>query len=390
MNQSEHLVRTHFAPAGRETSDQLEQSAISVRNAPLLQRTIDAMHDAVLILNPLRQVVAANQAVIRMLDCSSEQVLGRRPGELVGCKNAAAGPDGCGTSPECVTCGAVNAILESQRTEDRVTRECRIALEEPVGGAMDLNVSATAVAIDGQRFTICILKDISDEKRLAVLTRTFFHDVINTAGGIRGFVELLRETVATDSTEQSELADLQELAEQLVDEIEAQRDLTYAESGDLQPDLTPVSVPRLLDQLQALYSRHPVAHGRHLTLGDVWPGSVQTDRRLLGRVLGNMIKNALEATAPGGTVRVSCHEPSAGEVQFAVHNDGVMPDEVQMQIFQRSFSTKGEVGRGIGTHSMKLFGERYLGGKVAFISRLPEGTTFTLALPESGPAEHRT
>jgi hypothetical protein len=27
---------------------------------------------------------------------------------------------------------------------------------------------------------------------------------------------------------------------------------------------------------------------------------------------------------------------------------------------------------------MKLLGERYLGGKVEFVSRAPEGTTFTL------------
>ena len=60
-----------------------------------------------------------------------------------------------------------------------------------------------------------------------------------------------------------------------------------------------------------------------------------------------------------------------------------MPDEVQLQLFQRSFSTKGQTGRGIGTYSMKLLGERYLGGRVEFISRHPEGTTFTLSLPKS-------
>ena len=65
---------------------------------------------------------------------------------------------------------------------------------------------------------------------------------------------------------------------------------------------------------------------------------------------------------------------------FTVHNPEVMPKEVQLQVFQRSFSTKGEAGRGIGTYSMKLFGERYLGGKVAFVSSSSEGTTFRLAL----------
>jgi signal transduction histidine kinase len=31
---------------------------------------------------------------------------------------------------------------------------------------------------------------------------------------------------------------------------------------------------------------------------------------------------------------------------------------------------------------MKLFGERYLGGSVAFTSRAPEGTVFSLTLPK--------
>jgi signal transduction histidine kinase len=58
-----------------------------------------------------------------------------------------------------------------------------------------------------------------------------------------------------------------------------------------------------------------------------------------------------------------------------------MPERVQLQVFQRSFTTKGGTGRGLGTHSMKLIGERYLKGKVSFASREPDGTTFTLAVP---------
>ena len=95
-----------------------------------------------------------------------------------------------------------------------------------------------------------------------------------------------------------------------------------------------------------------------------------------------MIKNALEATAAGGVVTVRCRPKAKRHVVFSVHNPGVMPADVQLQIFQRSFSTKAASGRGIGTHSMKLLGERYLGGKVAFVSREPEGTTFTLTLPK--------
>jgi hypothetical protein len=34
---------------------------------------------------------------------------------------------------------------------------------------------------------------------------------------------------------------------------------------------------------------------------------------------------------------------------------------------------------------MRLFGERYLGGRVGFTSREPEGTLFTITLPKSPP-----
>ena len=381
MHTTEPSVLSYYAPAGRERIDELQRKSAAVTAAPLLQSTIDAMSDLVLILDGSRQVIGANQPVLEMLDCRLTDVLGKRPGELIGCRNPAVGPDGCGTAKECMTCGAVNAILESQRTDDKVTRECRVALDEPVGGALDLKVYATAVDVAGERFTICVLKDISDEKRLAVLARLFFHDVMNTAGGIRGYTELLRERVAKDSPQDQELGELEELAEQLIEEIRGQRDLIYAESGELEPEFEPLQIPGLLQRLGRLYSNHPTARGRSIVLADGWQGQIITDRRLLSRVLGNMVKNALEAVKLGQSVTIRCVEHGE-QVVFTVQNPGVMPVEVQMQVFQRSFSTKGGQGRGIGTHSMKLLGERYLCGKVSFVSCEPDGTTFSITLPK--------
>lgn len=378
-------VVTYFAPAGRDQPQEIEQKRSLLCSIPLLQRTIDAMSDLVVILNGRRQIISANRLLLETLQCELPAVLGKRLGELLGCKNASDAPDGCGTAPDCSLCGAVNAILESQHSEDRVTRECRVSLIEPIGAALDLNVSATSVDVGDERFTICVAKDISDQKRLTVLARLFFHDVMNTAGSIRGCTELLRERVSQDSPENEDLAELAQLSEDLVEEIQAQRDLTYAESGELEPDFRPVVACDLLQHLQRTYARHPVARKRTISLAEVWPGQVVTDRRLLARVLGNMIKNGLEAVPQGGTVSVRCVEQGE-HVVFSIHNPGLMPRDVQAQVFQRSFSTKAKSGRGIGTHSMKLLGERYLGGKVAFRSEEATGTTFTITLSKV-PAE---
>ena len=381
MNQTAEPSVTFFAPAGRDSVAELERKNLLLRDAPLLQQTLDAMSDVVLILNVHRQVIGANQMLLQMLNCTMDEVLGKRPGELVGCQQAAMGPAGCGTNHACLVCGSVDAILGSQNTREQINRECRIVLEEPVGGAMDLSVSAKAVDVDGERFTLYVMKDVSDQKRLAVLARMFFHDVLNTAGSIRGFAELLRESAPHNTPQDEELGQLAELADQLVEEIQAQRDLTYAEAGDLEPDFKPVETRAVLERLRVLYARHPVAWGRGIELSEVWKGPLITDERLLRCVLGNMLKNALEATKVGGQVTLSCRE-QATQVVFSVHNAQVMPREVQLQVFQRSFSTKAKLGRGIGTHSMKLFGERYLGGQVAFVSCESAGTTFTLTLPK--------
>jgi signal transduction histidine kinase len=116
----------------------------------------------------------------------------------------------------------------------------------------------------------------------------------------------------------------------------------------------------------------------------------RTDASLFMRVLANMLTNALEATGEGGEVRAWCSGGEAAGLpwacEFHVHNEAVMPRNVAIHVFQRSFSTKAHSGRGLGTYGMKLLGERYLGGAVSFVSREGEGTIFSLRLPRHPPS----
>jgi len=94
-----------------------------------------------------------------------------------------------------------------------------------------------------------------------------------------------------------------------------------------------------------------------------------------------MTKNAIEASPPEAVVRLGC-EPDGNDLEFWVHSQSCMPEQVQRQIFQRSFSTKG-LGRGLGTYSIKLLGERYLKGRVSFTSSSEQGTTFRFRCPRN-------
>jgi signal transduction histidine kinase len=93
-----------------------------------------------------------------------------------------------------------------------------------------------------------------------------------------------------------------------------------------------------------------------------------------------MLTNAFEATPPKGQVRLHV-EAERQALNFHVWNAVPIPQEVAMRIFQRHFSTKSEDGRGLGTFSMKLLGERVLGGQVSFTSTESKGTTFRFRLP---------
>ncbi|HKJ90816.1 MAG TPA: HAMP domain-containing sensor histidine kinase, partial [Oceanipulchritudo sp.] len=276
----------------------------------------------------------------------------------------------------CENCGAIQAIMGAQSGSQTV-KECRLNLEGSL--AADFRVMATPMERDGDRFTIFTLEDIQHEKRREALERTFFHDLLNTAGGLSGLVEIL-EIIDNEQEKEEVLTLLKKSSERLIEEIHSGRALSQAESGKLVLNRAPLELLGLTSELIRFYESCPVARNRHLCLSETTePITAETDRALVTRVVANLVKNALEASTEGGVVTVGLRR-IGNEAVISVHNQTAMPAKVREQMFQRSFSTKGS-GRGIGTYSVKLFTEKYLGGRVWFESSEEKGTTFSVALP---------
>ncbi len=377
---------TFFAPAERSTTEELRIARLQIQNDRFLMTLLESLPTLIMVLNRERQVLAANTRVLDLIHADHlEQFLGMRPGELIGCVHCTEGPGGCGTSRHCQACGAVLAILESHVTEHQAVRECRFLSETE--GALDLEVVATPVTVGDLPLTICAFRDISSEKRRDVLQRVFFHDVINTAGGIYGLATLLLDSSGVEPETEVEYKQMMlRMSQMLVEEIKHQRELLAAEKGELEVEPTVFQVSDFMQSMMELYANHPVAKDRKLLLGAISRDQIATDRVILSRIIGNMIKNALEAVPAGGVVTIF-NESADHSISFAVHNPGVIPENIQLQIFQRSFSTKSVQGRGIGTYSIKLFGEKYLKGKVSFISSDPVGTIFRITLPKPEQGE---
>ncbi|MCC6933888.1 MAG: hypothetical protein IT292_11670 [Deltaproteobacteria bacterium] len=222
--------------------------------------------------------------------------------------------------------------------------------------------------------------DISNEKRRNALERVFFHDVLNVVGSLHGISSVLAEN--NDFKEiKGFTPHLQAITDEITLQIKEFRQLSSAEKEDLQVKISIIDAMLVLQQLKRTFMPHPIFKDKILAV-DIRAEKLihLSDSSLLSRILGNVVKNAAEASVAGGKISISCND-LGDKVLYQVHHVGVISRNVQMQIFLRSFSTHSS-NRGLGTYSMKLFGKNYLGGKVCFKSDEATGTTFYLELPK--------
>jgi two-component system, OmpR family, sensor kinase len=115
------------------------------------------------------------------------------------------------------------------------------------------------------------------------------------------------------------------------------------EGGGL--ELEPVKVSRFLsEQLEAV---QPTADGR-IALGPVADGVVTADPHALAQAIRNLVRNAVEHTSPGGSVRLSA-ESHGDRIEFAVEDDGPgIPAAERRRVFERFHRARPTAGGGSG------------------------------------------
>ena len=370
------LRPSSFAPATRKNNTEVMLQYDSINNQPMDWSLLNMIPELSMILKSDRQIVFANKAILDFLSIEdASQILGLRPGEALNCIHAENDSGGCGTTDFCRMCGAVNSILETQETHVEDMRECEISTSK--GSAYNLRIWTYPFNHGNEKFILCTIRDIADEKYRQILEHIFFHDLINIGAGLCGLIDIIGRDTSRLDTHQSTLKNL---AQEIIDEINAQRDIYDAEQGKMPVQIQNISSGDILNSVTNMYSRHHVAMGKNIV---IMPEShdvhFESDAHLLTRILGNMIKNALEAIRDGETVCTKSFK-TGDTVRFEISNPGVIPHDEQLQIFNRSFSTKGK-GRGLGTYSIKLLTQNYLQGKAGFTSTKESGTIFFIELP---------
>jgi len=105
------------------------------------------------------------------------------------------------------------------------------------------------------------------------------------------------------------------------------------------------------------------------------------DPATLSIALSNLIQNAIQASAPGTSVRLT-GKKAEGEIEITVedHGEGISPQNLE-NIFNPFFTTKSNgVGLGLAIVS-KIIDEHR--GKITATSTVGRGTTFRITLPSA-------
>lgn len=372
-------MMTHFASPERAKKEELNAEIELANQSAVVSGLLRCVGGLLAILNEQRQVIALNDSFLKTLGIeNAQETLGLRLGEVLHCVHAHEEPSGCGTTPYCVSCGAAIAMVTSLQSEDPEERVCALqATRDGKPEEVALLVRAQTITIAGVRFILVFLQDISQEQQRAALERTFFHDINNQLCLLVCASEMLTDEGPSDLATM-----IREAIGRLSKEIEVQRYLSNVNTTVFTPSTQMVNAQQFISGLRRFFAEHPAARGKHIRFEEPssHPTTLQTDSAILFRVLCNMIVNACEATEPDGEVIVWMTRETSSAT-FCVWNDQPISDEIAPRIFQRNFSTKPQAGRGLGTYSMKLFGERYLGGSVTFTSSEETGTIFQLSLP---------
>lgn len=210
--------------------------------------------------------------------------------------------------------------------------------------------------------------------QLGTLGAVLAHEVRNPLSGIKGYAQLLEETLGHEEQRQFARQVVTESVrlEELVNDL-----LAYAQPS--LPRVAPVALPALAREVLALVEGSARAAGVRLEGGEEESPPVLADADRLRQVLLNLLVNAVQATAAGGEVRLTARE-RGGWVELRVSDTGKgIAAEDLPRIFEPFFTRRAR-GTGLGLAICKKYLDE-MHGTLTVESVPGQGSVFTLALP---------
>ncbi len=265
----------------------------------------------------------------------------------------------------------VKAAEELERANESLERRVQERTEE----LMCLNSELGRAKAEAEQ------ANISKTRFLAAAS----HDILQPLNAARLYVTSLVERQGNGSDGQ--LVGNIDASLDAVEEIfGALLDISRLDTGAMKPEIVGFRIDELLRQLEVEFA--PLAQEKGLRLIFV-PCSlaVQSDRRLLRRLLQNLVSNAIKYT-PAGRVLIGCRR-HLGRLRIDVYDTGLgIPRSKQRAVFQEfhRLDQGAKVARGLGLGlSIVERIARVLDHEVTLTSAVGRGSRFSVEMPMSAP-----
>jgi PAS domain S-box-containing protein len=346
----------------------------------------------------LRVVLDSVQAGVAVVDAATFTIMDINPAgeKMIGLAHADIVGRTCFESfsaAEKGNCPIVNRGL-AESTDEHTIR---------TSGGRSIPILKTAIpaTIKGRPCIIECFVDVSEQQKLARLRedveRMTRHDLKSPLAAVIGLPEAMLNDPGLSEDHKELLHTIHDAGVKMLTMINSSLDLYKMETGTYKLRAVPVNVTAVLASVLA--DLEDLALSRRVQVRIVHevpnppdaPASPDTPFYLLGEELlffslfANLIKNALEASPKGGEVRVRLVPGHPALV--AIHNQGLVQEDMRGRFFDKYASSGKESGTGLGTYSAKLIATN-LGGQIGFTSDPENGTEVFLRLPAPGSEEN--
>lgn len=223
------------------------------------------------------------------------------------------------------------------------------------------------------------------------LSAMVYHDMRGPLGNIYTSLEALKKLLVDHENKSIQsLLDVAARSERQVRRmIDSLLDVQRLEEGNKLLTRQNIKISTLVEN--AVEQMQPLAEEKtiliRLALADDLP-MLYVDDNMIGRVVINLLDNAIKYTPEGGSITVST-ATSGNEVYIRIKDTGPgIPFEAQAMIFDKFARVKQRNmphGVGLGLAFCKLAVEAH-GGRIWVNSNEQSGSTFTFALPVEAPA----
>jgi heavy metal sensor kinase len=278
---------------------------------------------------------------------------------------------------------AVSGVEAVTQTAQKITGG---TLEERVpvkarGDEIDQLAITFNQMLDRIQILVTEIKEMSDN---------IAHDLKSPITRIRGIAEVTLMGEKSMGEYEGMAASTIEECDRLLDMINTMLMISKTESGVNKLSREEIDLAGLVREACELFE--PTAEDKKVSLSCDVPTRSHFigDRRMIQRMLSNLLDNAIKYTPSGGTVKVSLLESNGKEVIITVRDTGVGISPIDLpRVFDRFYQcdqSRSKPGIGLGLSLARAIARAH-GGEIMAMSTLNQGSIFSIILPKFLPPQ---